>query len=922
MKRFNFLDMDGDGKTDIYYIEGNIDGTFILDSVYLSIGKGKFQRTFGVSTKLGPGILMAELDINRIRFGDFNGDGLMDVYVINGFNSRIAVKDSIYLNMGCGNWTLPQDGLLTKIRGNIYEAGFDLRRIAMLEINQDSMTDIFVIHSEVVVDDIFYLSKGNCKFIPIPTKNKLPISEITKIGNLDLSRIKIGDFDGSGYPSLLWISSGKSIPLTIYKNKFMQPMLTKVIDGLNFETKLYYLPLTNKEVYSSRSELGKPLPQFPLRSISLSIYVVSRMNNTNGLEKSYFYQNALYHLEGIGYLGFEKVIHRDLLTDVSLVMEYSQDYKKYLRPQILHKTKILGLDSEEEITVGDIKYVLRAETWKSQFDTCTFYSVVTSKKFEISNDITGKFVSSHAAKMIWDEYLNPIYYQTVEKDKFGIVTTTKNIKYLHFLSEWIVNLPIEVIVTSSVGGEYYVKSSSTITTSFLYDNYTHLMIKKTEFPTSVKFCKITNFGYDIFGNEVLVSSHKCDGSSRRTISTQYENRGRWISSVTNPLGFVEKFVQDPYFGITLNHISVSGLETQREIDLHGNIVEENIIQKNNIINYKFVWCDNAWVEDLCPDNGPYVVQAVMNTGSKSYSVYDNRKRIIREVKKSFDGSLIFIDTEYTVHGQISKKMNPYFFKNSHNEIYYKSYEYDNLQLLSKMIDIDGGITKFSYKGTSVDTISPLGQMSQLNNNLLQHPVRIVDPDNNVMIHKYDATGNCVDTVDTKGNHFRATFNERGNKIRDFDPNRGYNTYNYDFYGNLIKLETSNSQRLYYYHDDLNRVINKHSSDGVKFNWKYDTLIHGKLASVRGTMRGGNYSASYDYGKNLNVARETVVIDGITYSTINSYDKFSRLNKVQYDDGFSYCIKYNGNGFTSAFTDCKDTKVYMKVLEMDEFGDLN
>ena len=69
ISRIKFGDFNGDGKTDIYYITNNI------DSIHLSIGDGNYQTINGPTT-----IVRSEIDLYRVNFGDFNGDGISDIF--------------------------------------------------------------------------------------------------------------------------------------------------------------------------------------------------------------------------------------------------------------------------------------------------------------------------------------------------------------------------------------------------------------------------------------------------------------------------------------------------------------------------------------------------------------------------------------------------------------------------------------------------------------------------------------------------------------------------------------------------------------------------------------------------------------------------------------------------------------------------
>jgi uncharacterized protein YdgA (DUF945 family) len=98
ISRIKFGDFNGDGKTDIYYIAGwtgNDDSH--IDKIHLSHGDGTYTTIKGIKTWISDnGYEAAMNSISRIKFGDFNGDGSIDVYYVHGWG-RVSL-DKIHIN--------------------------------------------------------------------------------------------------------------------------------------------------------------------------------------------------------------------------------------------------------------------------------------------------------------------------------------------------------------------------------------------------------------------------------------------------------------------------------------------------------------------------------------------------------------------------------------------------------------------------------------------------------------------------------------------------------------------------------------------------------------------------------------------------------------------------------------------------------
>ena len=163
LQQVRVLDLDGDHHAaELYVTECN--ATIGHDRIY----RWQVNRSLTLSTadfidQPGPPLLhdcstvaMRELSNARLKFGDFDADGDMDVLHITGA-SEPPVASTLYLNQGDGVWT-PSAGPALLVRATVAWALLDLSRVYVIDLNGDGLQDLYVV--ECGGSDSVYLRTG------------------------------------------------------------------------------------------------------------------------------------------------------------------------------------------------------------------------------------------------------------------------------------------------------------------------------------------------------------------------------------------------------------------------------------------------------------------------------------------------------------------------------------------------------------------------------------------------------------------------------------------------------------------------------------------------------------------------------------------------------------------------------------------
>ena len=921
------VELNGDGAADLFACLTNSKECKLIRSEHGANGITPFGYT---------AVRYCSEKWDRVEFGDFNGDGLTDVMNLNDHGNYIMYSDGFgtmtkqdklqwpdknhYLELGDFNGDGKSDMLLTgwtkdpnsggwsnwcinysKGDGNFtkeyFTKPFDARskQFYIADLNGDGFDDFQAIDKtssgNSMTQPQVYLSDGKGKFY-----------QQLKGGNVyatDKWHFYVGDFNGDGKADFVCTSDWNKSYWDGYQVYLMpsdkHDLLTGIKDGLGNTTTIDYKYLTDKSVFT-RGRTNS----YPLVSIGLSWPVVASVSSPDGIGGtnvvSYKYEDAMFHNDGRGLLGFAKCYIKDEATDIQTMTEYSVNTERYVIAPVHSLTTI----DEKKIEECDYTYTLKTDYASSYYKSSIYTYVPTTIRQFCYEFNTGSVVKDVTTNYVYDNFGNAT--KIVVKD--GNVETTTVNTFTNDTEYWILGRLTSSTVSKSNENGTIVKNSS-----FEYDKASGLLTTETFAPDNTKLGYRKTYVHDGFGNIIKSTESPLDNSKERITQSTYDAKGRFVLSSTNSLGFTESSIVAEATGLVMSSTDENGIVTNYTYDKFGNIVEVTTPISKSMKTTGW----SSGMEDA--PSGALSFNWEKTTGAPySITFYDQLGRTIRTVRECINGKKVYTDVVYNKKGQIEKTSEPYF---PGSAVYWNCNEYDAAGRLVRQTTPDGNFYTYDYNGLTSVTTDPLGNTTTKTNNLNGLLAKSIDNEGTVVTYKYNPDGKCLEIVGPRST-IRAEYDLAGNRILLDDPDLGQSLDTYNAYGELVQHKDGHGTTNYEY-DKGGRVVQEVRPDMTIVS-QYDKQWKGALDHTQISQKWGA-SKDYEYDQYGRVIKETDNIERISYTTYTSYDKEGHVSTIAYPSGQKVKNSYDSCGTLVAVSDAKSGKKYWQLLSLDNRGQI-
>ncbi|WP_370899703.1 RHS repeat-associated core domain-containing protein [Chryseobacterium gossypii] len=912
-----FGDFNGDGVEDIGKSSSTVSAIINGESV-----PGNILKAYNLKKDAQGNLSLYEVFSadysglsSQAQIGDFNGDGLSDLFVRTNVNNHYIVN----LNTGINFVKTPYFNDFNSTENYTSSQNGTYSTAKVLDINEDGKSDIINFSSSY---NIASPTSASSSFsIRVSESQGYLNGRIQFVSNQTVT-------DNYSYPVIFRDILGlRQNQLYIYRssnqtegsiNNYghysnLQRPINRIIQGGN-TTSIFYGSTNNSAIYY------KPVKseQYPLMELEnvnsefvSSIYESGSQPNSNRF-KEFRYRGLIINLHNKKTIGFRQMAssswnskvypannllrtnlwsgtETDPLNEGAPVKEWSirtNDESKIFPADISeNNTQLLSFKS----TTYQTDKLLNGQvvTTVPDADKPKIVTVILPKTTKEKDFLTGAIAES---TITYGQYYLPV--QNVSKINTNYAVTSKIYDYY--------NNP------SGTGSDYYigrVKSKTETVQAygdtksgkeeFSYDSNLLKTIKKWNRDNTAYI--LNTFNYDGFGNVTQkVTSNNIDSGTETTASL-YDADGRFVVKTTDNLGLESSFNYN-IWGQVLTQTDPLGNTITNTYDHWGKLLSSTSnLEGATTYTYERDSNSNITVTKYSPDGD--VSKSITNKLGQEYKV----------TTKAFgQGQFVSKETEFDVLGRKIKESEPYFEGQSPSQ--WNTIVYDDSVFPAKVT-----ATAFNGKQTETAVSGLTTTVKEINGNVRTY-TKTVDALGNT-ISTTDKGGTITYSYNAAGEQIQAKYEQNtvstgydswGRKSQFNDPSNGLYKYEYNGLGQPTKIISPKGTKQYTY-NNLGQLISQTelSSDGISTNktmaFTYDTK--GRLTAKSGTSNGKAYSSTLEFD---------------TYGRIKTKTENSN-GKIYAEKGFFYDAQSRVSSYTKSLT---SSGIITEVTIMHKYNDWN
>ena len=870
-----FGDFNGDGKVDV---------------MVLSLSNPGYYYIYGYDIE-SENLVLRHYEFNSnvdgaITVGDFNGDGVSD----------LLCKPSTSYKISFGsNYKFPTSIFI----GYFNDPGQHQALSKVVDLNGDGKDDLIGFRSiSGGLSCTYYI---NCGYV----NNKLvlyqyPILPTSLLSQEELEYhgwYSIGDIDNDKLPELLVYKPVDNYQCNLQVHKFngmrKTPLVSSFTDGIGKQHTMDY-----------RLFSGKTMRYGSYKRQPVVMYLPDTVRCSNGLgsmsSSSYDFSNVYYSHERRSFLGFKDYTFRNIPAQTTVETTFKYDTTLCMLLPWKNETFVQNnYNPIQETTTSYIHFhhsaaMVLQPMQVTEEDHLNQITHVTTNAY---NPQTGKLYQTEN-----------VFRNTDSQDFITRTRTTFTYSY--------VTLPNGVLKyrknSESTVSEMAGSPTGVTANNLTKYNYTNGRLSSVTNSDNGGFSDTLTYSYNNKG--LLVSQQrKAANCATETTHYTYDATNRFVTSKSNDYFTEFTRTYDNATGNVLTETDANGLTTSYQYDDFGRPVSE-LSPDGIMTETSFEWC----LSDI--PNSIYRQKTTSPGTPATYVYYDV---LGREICKQ-TGS-VRTDIRYNSLGQVEKKSLPYKLTSAESEKIWHSFQYD---LYGRISAETAPYTNLSYsysarQETVHDNIRNTDHVKV--KDAAGRLVQSIDPGGTINYgYRYVSDNNQVrteNTINAVGAITIVISDLRGNRLSITEPDAGEVNSVYDKFSRLVSQTDARGVTTMFTYDLLNRTVRKQFAGGgdtLTHTFIYDSLDATNVwkgAMMAACVNDSN-AVFYHYDNLGRPVEKITRIEGEDFSFGYTYDSLSRSNTLTYPNNFAIKYDYDEESRVYAIRDNATQAKLYKVRNRD------
>lgn len=789
-------------------------------------------------------------------WGDPNGDGLIDLLVYNNDSFEI------YWNQFDSFSTVPTIVSIPGLTFNNEPNKFKSYRLG--DMDGDGFDDL--IAGDGTNIRIFLSDGTTILSSPVKTiaaSDEFDLVDLNSDGRLDLVVFKVPNNSITGG----WEAY-------ISKTGLPGNILTKITGAYGLESSISYIRRNDPSVSNLILPSSNSYPIIADNGGDLIVSsITNKLSDTVSETISYVYENgkiAIGDPYTSGYLGFSKVTTSNSRTNVKIIETYNQSSYLFSGKKISEEMRYVNGAQESIVTQKTYTY-----------ESASFNSIPYSR-MSASSETTylgGVQVASSSSTFTYDSCGNPKVSSEIGTS--GTITRTQT--YACDTANWVLNQP----------STDKTERNGVLTDSKVYTYDDKELRIVTEFP-STSVTRTRTFAYDTYGNPITVT----DSKGKET-NVEYDSAtSTFVTKTTNPLGHTTSMEYDSVYGLETKVTNANGGTETRAFDAYGRIlrrIKPGESDWSEEFEYGNTGKPNEEYSQKSVRDDSY--------GELRYKEYiDIFGNVRRKESTSIQGSLLVEEAEYRADGKLQKQSTPYIQNVTPSDWVNYEYTGPEGRV-SLISSPDGKTVSVTYNGLTTTSVVKKGSETLSTEIETKDTFgnTISKSSNGAIIsYEYDEANRLTKIIDPAQGETNFTYDLFGNKKTVSDTSSGTSSHDYDTEGNLTRTVDARGRSIRNEYDDINRITRTYTDGSeTQILYTYDTASNGigRPASIS----DGLGTTNLEYNIKGNIVRKVRTIDDLTFVFRYSYDNQDRLQDFTYPDGSVSHYFYSEMGVMTGIT---------------------